>query len=151
VLAQPVDRLDHRPPLQVADRGDADQVAGRAGGVLDAVQHGGRAEQRGLEADDAQRVGLAGDQGAGGEVAAVVQRLHRFENPGAGLLPYVRMLVEHPRHRLMGDTRELGDVTHDRRRLLRWHAVPLVAAVVAHSVVLTGFRTVPLTSVSAPG
>jgi hypothetical protein len=96
LVPKPVDGVQQRTPIERADRGHGDEVLVLPGRLLDAVEHAGRAVQRGVEADHTQGAGASGRQRARGGVGAVAEFADRREHtvPGGG--PHVRMVVEDP-------------------------------------------------------
>ncbi len=113
--AQPLHALLHRPAVERAEASDADVVAGVPGGLLDAVEGGGGAVERGVDADHAEHARTAGDELAGGLVGPVVELAHGGQHPGPGLGADEVGRIEHPRDGHRGDSGEYGDV-HEHRR-----------------------------------
>src|SRR5262249_36054545 len=81
----------------------------------DAVEHGGRPVQGGVEADHAERAGAPGDQGAGGRVRPVAEFGDRGQHAVPGLRLDVGVRVEYPGDRLVRYPRQARYVGHDWR------------------------------------
>jgi hypothetical protein len=114
LVPQLVGSVGDRRLVEPGQAGDAHEVAGRAGRVLDAGHDAGRAEQRGVEADHPEHPGPPGGQGARGEVTAVSQLLDGGQDGDLGARRHARVLVEHPGDRLVRDAGQPGDVGHRR-------------------------------------
>ena len=108
----------------VGDARQADEVAGLAGRHLDGDHRARRSVQVGSRRQHADHTGAAGDERAGGGVAPVAELGDRPPHPLARRRPHVRVVVEHPRHRLVRHPRGAGDVVHagrPRRRHVLTH------------------------------
>lgn len=90
-----------RPYRHLGEAHRRGEVAGRAGGVLDAAMDARRTEQRPGRADDADHPGPPADQRAGGRVGAVVESSDGLEDPLPRLAPDAGRPVDDPGHRLV--------------------------------------------------
>lgn len=108
----PLDRVGDGDLVQVPDTAHADREALLGGGLLQCRQQRGRAVQGGVLRDHADDLRPARHQRASGPVGPVAQLGDRRLHPQPGLLPDVRVPVEHPRHGLMGDPGKAGHIRH---------------------------------------
>ena len=123
---QLVDRLGQTVAIEPLDGHDADAVAHPPGGPLDAEQRGRRSVEQRVEADHPDRAGSPAGQAAGQRVGPEVQLLDGAQHPLACLLTDAVVVVQHPRHRLVGDLGQAGDVLdHSRSCWLATHPYPL--------------------------
>ena len=112
--AESADGLLERSSIEGAHGGHADEVAGGPGGEFDPVEGRGRPVERGVEADDAERLGSTGHPGARGDVGVVVELAHGGQHAGPGLVAHAGALVDDPGDRHLGHTGQFGDIAHDR-------------------------------------
>ena len=110
--AQPLDRVQHRWQVERLEAHDRDEVARLVRGLLDAEQRRGRAVERRVEADDAERLGAAGDQRAGDRVGPVVELGHRLQHAFAGRRAHGLAAVDHARDGLVRDPGQSSHVGH---------------------------------------
>ena len=115
LVVQAAHGVSHRVAIDGAQAHDADEVAGDACRLLDAVQGGHRAEKGAVEGDDPEGPGVSGRQGPGGCVETVPEPVGGGEHAGPGHRAHAGMLAQRPRDGLGGDTGELGHVGHGRR------------------------------------
>jgi hypothetical protein len=135
--AEALDRAHDRRPVERVEADDRDEVARGVGGLLDREQRRRRPVQRRVEAHDAERVRAPGHERARRRVRPVVELAHRGEHAAARLRPHVRAVVDDPRHGLVRDAGELGDVGHHGRPaapVARLAAVPSGGHVVPFAV-----------------
>ena len=95
-----------------------------------------------VQRDDAEQLAAPGDQRPGRPVGPVAQLGDRRPHPPRGLVPDVRVVVEHARHRLVGHPGQPGDVDH--RRLAR-------TAAGGHAVARSDGREVAPSHISQSG
>ena len=115
LLPQPLEAPSTDSRSTVAQAHDADEVVRVVGRALDPEQRRGRAVERRVERDDAERPRPAGDQRTRDRVRPILERAHRVEHALARLRAHVRAVVEDARDGLMRHAGELRDVRHDRR------------------------------------
>ena len=115
---QALHRLAGEPAHGVTDRLAVDGVDGHygdevtvlLGGQLEAVQRGHGAVKACVHGYDAQRLGPPAGQGSSGDVGPVAKLVDGGQHPGPGELAHTGVVVEDPRHGLMGDSGDGGDV-----------------------------------------
>ena len=112
--AQQVRALRNRRPVRVAQVGDRHGVAAIARGTLDTAQRGPRPVQGGVDGEHTYAAGAAAGQAPCHHVRSVVEGVHRYHYPFAGLRGDLGVAVDHPGHRHRGDTGQFGNVGERR-------------------------------------